>query len=266
MPKNRGSSSRLDGADMEVESRLRKIEDGDPNDLPESMKRRSGSGGKKSGKKSKRRVTIDESGPPSHQYINMDSMAENDPDSGDGNGGQSGGDGQPAVRNHRKNALDPNGEVPEWMKRQGIGSIAPIADDLVKSRGSFDSELPQRPGMEAQRLQATDPPIGRHPRMQRSGGYAGNQPVSAPSQSAATSTSEVNIINQTDANLRLVAVDQAGSGKKVETHLLPKQGNVFVAPMGCALSILHPDTGKAVLRYKVRSLPPASAILTPSRW
>lgn len=77
------------------------------------------------------------------------------------------------------------------------------------------------------------------------------QPTSSSSQGAAPGTSDVNIINHTAIDLRLVAVDAAGTGGKVERVLRAKNGDSFVAPLGCIITIMHPVTGKAVFRYKV---------------
>lgn len=66
-----------------------------------------------------------------------------------------------------------------------------------------------------------------------------------------TINSEINIINHTDVSLRMVAIDTANSGAKVERQLPAKSGDRFIAPLGCTISIIHPVTQKAVFRYKV---------------
>jgi hypothetical protein len=66
-----------------------------------------------------------------------------------------------------------------------------------------------------------------------------------------TMQSDVNIINHTDVSLRMIAVDTAGSGRKVERTLHAKSGDNFMAPLGCTISIIHPVTQKAVFRHKV---------------
>lgn len=86
------------------------------------------------------------------------------------------------------------------------------------------------------------------------------QQAPSQAQSANVMTSDVNIINHCDVALRLIAVDTAGSGRKVERKLLAKSGDQFVAPMGCTISIVHPVTQKAVFRFKVTDVSTTLAV------
>lgn len=127
---------------------------------------------------------------------------------------------QPMNRRTQKNGVAVDGPVPLSIERQkrGLGGGGPVNPQQFAGNAGGGGMAPS---------------------------------ASASATGPMTSMSEVNIINHTDVSLKMIAIDSAGTGAKVERQLAAKSADNFIAPIGCTISIIHPVTKKAVFRYKV---------------
>lgn len=139
-------------------------------------------------------------------------------------------------REASEGGIDSSGPLPLWMERQrqqGGGGPPTGAAAARKSRGGGMPPPPGRPqgpfgppvvgGEEQKRGEGTEPP---------------------------PSVAVVNIINHTDAQLTLIAVEPR-SQQRVDKTLYPRQSDSFEAPMGTLISVINPATSRALFRHKV---------------
>lgn len=151
-------------------------------------------------------------------------------------------------RRNEGNGVKSDGPLPLHIERGSGGSGGGGGGgDSGSGAGPSRAKSMSARAAYAQSLQSSSTPDSVH-QYQRS---QIQQQQQAQSAGPNTTTSEINIINHTDVSLKMIAVDTAGSGARVERQLPAKSGDNFLAPIGCTISIIHPVTQKAVFRYKV---------------
>ena len=143
------------------------------------------------------------------------------------------------------------GDPPEHIKRL-LGPVEVTRRDKNQGEGAgvdMDGPLPawmekKRLGVEAMGVatQASRP----HQAQQQQMAQQMQQQKGGSSSGIAT----VNVINHTDSQLTLIAVEPR-NGQRVDKTLYPKQSDSFDAPMGCLISVINPVTERALFRHKV---------------
>lgn len=107
--------------------------------------------------------------------------------------------------------FDPEGAIPLWMERQ--------------TRGAAAADQPRQQQQQMSGAAAPPPPM------------------------PASGVSNINVHNQTDLQLQLVAVNQQ-TGQRVQKDLFPKQTLLFAAPLGCELAIRDVKSRIVVLKHR----------------
>lgn len=159
------------------------------------------------------------------------------------------------------------------------GGDVPLTKEMVAALGPVEQPMSKEDKMRAgMTLNPDGPlPIQMERQMRAGGGAAMGDPVppgagipylpphsaGAGRAMAGTGTgtgaalANINIINHTDATLRLFAIKDK---LKVERLLYPRVGDAFSAPLGTVVSVVNPKTGKTIFKHTVTDLATTLAV------